>query len=74
VRDASLQGVTLLRPQQEITATLVALPQGGRLQTNGAKEVRRAPCLFTHLLLGGALREYCKVALWGQGKAPFSMD
>ena len=44
------------------------------MQTNGAKEVRRAPCLFTHLLLGGALREYCKLALWGQGKAPFSME
>src|SRR5215212_12269296 len=72
VHDVSLQGVTLRRSRPETTAMLRALSRGGRLQTNGAKEVGTAPYLFTHLLLGGALRESCRLALWlalsGAGK------
>jgi hypothetical protein len=37
VQDASLQGITLRRAPPQTTATLRALPRGGRLQTNGAQ-------------------------------------
>ena len=63
MRDASPQGVILRRARPETAATLLALPRGGRLQTDGTREVRTAPYLFTHLLLGGALKESCKLAL-----------
>jgi hypothetical protein len=35
-----------------------------RPKADGTREVRSAPCSFTHLLLGGALRKSCKVAIW----------
>src|SRR5215211_1383463 len=66
VHDASLQGViakTSSGDYRHARSTFLRRNPEESCSPKGIREVRTAPYLFTCLLLGGALREPCKLAL-----------